>query len=84
MEANKKLYLVIQQGGSSRELYVHAHGTLTEARKDRKSCEGASYQTTEPIEVPATLATILLSNMDACGDFYNVMETAVRSAAELI
>jgi uncharacterized membrane protein len=82
--STKKLYLVIQQGGSSREMYVHAHGTLTEARKDRKSCEKASYQTTEPILVPAALATVLLSNMDACGDFYNVMESTLRLAAELI
>ena len=82
--STKKLYLVIQQGGSSREMYVHAHGTFTEARKDRKSCEKASYQTTEPILVPAALATVLLSNMDACGDFYNVMESTLRLAAELI
>jgi hypothetical protein len=82
--STKKLYLVIQQGGSSREMYVHAHGTLTEARKDRKSCEKASYQTTEPIRVPETLAAVLLSNMDACGDFYNVMESTLRLATELI
>ena len=80
----KKLYLVIQQGGSSREFYVHAHGTLSEARKDKKSCEKASYQTTEPIEVPAALTAVLLKDKDAEGDFYSVLESVARSAAELI
>jgi hypothetical protein len=45
-------YALIQEGGSSQELYLHVHDTLEEAEADRLECADASYQTTDPIEMP--------------------------------
>lgn len=55
MSARKYGYVVIQQGGSSSELYLHAFDTLAEVRRYRKSCDKAAYETSEPVEVPIHL-----------------------------
>ena len=77
----KKLYLVIQQGGSSSELYVHPHNTLKEARTDMKSCAEAAYNTAGPIEIPQALTKSLLKDKDAERDFYKVLEETLRLTA---
>ena len=51
----KTNYLVVQQGGSSTEFYIHALSTLRQVERYRKSCDRAAYATSEPIEVPAAL-----------------------------
>lgn len=79
----KNLYLVIQQGGSSKELYVHPHNTIKEARADMKSCGKASYNTVGPIEVPQALTKILLKDKDAEGDLWTLLETTLRATCEL-
>lgn len=50
-------YVLVQEGGSSGEVYIHSHDTLENAERDRQSCRSASYPTTAPVEVPRTLAT---------------------------
>ncbi|WP_157657726.1 hypothetical protein [Burkholderia ubonensis] len=51
------VYVLIQEGGSSYELYIHAHHTLDEADADRVSCEdNGAYRTSDIIEVPTSLA----------------------------
>lgn len=52
------VYVVVQEGGSSGELYVHSYETRADAKAFRKSChEQGSYRTSEDIiEVPASLA----------------------------
>lgn len=69
-------FVLIQEGGSSSELYIHAHATYTEAFADRVSCaEDGSYRTSEIIEVPADLASH--------PKFYEVMEQLVRATLTL-
>ena len=46
------VYALIQEGGTSDELYLHVHDTMEEAEADRRSCAKGAYRTTEPIEVP--------------------------------
>lgn len=52
------VYVLIQEGGSSAELYVHAHNTFADAEDDRQSCadEGAYRTSSTIVEVPASLA----------------------------
>lgn len=49
------VYLVVQQGGASREFYLHTFDDLPEAHAYRRSAERASYATSEPIQIPARL-----------------------------
>lgn len=51
-------YVLVQEGGSSNELYVHAHATLIEAEDGRKSCAEAAYRTSHALEVPPELAAL--------------------------
>jgi hypothetical protein len=78
-----KIFLVIQQGGSSREFYVHAHDTEEDARNHIKSCEEAAYNTAGPIEVPQELTKVLLANEAAERAFYQILEESIRAAAAL-
>ncbi len=56
-DADTPVYVLIQEGGSSQELYIHAHSTREEAEEDRRSCcEDGSYRTSDILEVPASLA----------------------------
>jgi len=81
---SKKLYLIIQQGGSSTEMYVHVHNTLKEAKTDIRSCGKASYNTSEPIEIPESLSGLITAmNKDTEGDLWVLLETVARAAAEL-
>jgi hypothetical protein len=52
------VYILIQEGGSSCELYIHAHSTRADAESDRFSRrDDGSYRTSEDIiEVPVSLA----------------------------
>lgn len=52
------VYILIQEGGSSCELYVHVHSTRKDAEADRISCrdDGAYRTSKDIIEVPASLA----------------------------
>lgn len=56
VDSGRPAYLVVQEGGTSAELYVLAGETPEEAEDLRASCSRASYRTSEVIEVPAVLA----------------------------
>jgi len=49
-------FVVIQEGGSSGELYLNTYNTVQDATDFRRSCATAAYRTSEPIEVPVSLA----------------------------
>ncbi|MBU9199921.1 hypothetical protein KTD31_00710 [Burkholderia multivorans] len=69
-------YVLIQEGGTSSELYIHAHGTRQDAEDDRVSCENdGAYRTSEIIEVPASLATH--------PSFYEIAEQLVRAVSTI-
>jgi len=82
---SKKLYLIIQQGGFSREMYVHVHSSLKEAKADIRSCGKAAYNTSEPIEIPEGLSGLITAmNKDTECELWELLETVVREASELI
>ncbi|MBK3780030.1 hypothetical protein G3A43_07155 [Paraburkholderia aspalathi] len=50
-------YVLVQEGGTSAELYLHAHESLEHAEADRESCEeDGAYRTTDILEIPSRLA----------------------------
>lgn len=78
---SRKVYVVLQQGGSSAEMYVHVHDSLHDANADRKECEKGAYKTSEPIEVPADVAKLLNENPDV--DVWSFVEDIVQAAVGL-
>ncbi len=74
--SKKKVYILIQEGGSSSELYIHAHSTAEEAEQDRIDCSNdGGYATSPVMEVSAALA-------DTDG-FYDALEEVLRNVANL-
>jgi hypothetical protein len=60
MGSPKEVFLVVQQGGSSREMYLHAFDTLEQADKYRADAyENGAYQTSEVFEVPVGIETYM-------------------------
>ena len=55
-QESTQAFLVVQEGGSSTELYVHSFDTDKDAQAFRASCGGAAYRTTTPISIPGALA----------------------------
>lgn len=69
-------YALIQEGGSSDELYLHVHDTLEDAEADRLDCADGAYRTTEPVELPDStdwdaVQTLLesVSSLDYPGEY---------------
>jgi hypothetical protein len=74
--ADEPVFVLIQEGGTSFELYIHAHTTREDAEDDRKSCEtDGAYRTSDILEVPSSLA-------DQTG-FYELAEKLVCAVATL-
>lgn len=74
--ADGPVYVLIQEGGSSTELYAHAHNTLADAKADRVSCaRDGSYRTSRIVPVPADLANH--------PQFYDIVEQLVRASLAL-
>lgn len=52
---NPDVFLYVQEGGSSTEIYLHSFDTEEQAIAGRKSCAEAAYRTSEIIKAPASL-----------------------------
>lgn len=63
------MWVVIQEGGSSVELYAHSFDTLQDAEAFRYSCAEGAYQTTDPIAVPDE------TDMEALADLLGSLPT---------
>ncbi len=75
-EDEPRSYMLIQEGGSSEELYIHAHTSHGEAEDDRENCdENGAYRTSEIVTAPVNIA-----NKEG---FYEFIEEVVRAYAEL-
>lgn len=60
MGSPKEVFLVVQQGGSSREMYLHTFDTLEQADKYRANAwEKGAYRTSEVFEVPVGIETYM-------------------------
>ena len=70
-------FLLIQEGGSSKELYLHAHSSYAEAQQDRLDCsQDGCYRTSAVVEAPAVLC--------ALGEkFYSTFDSLLSALAEL-
>jgi hypothetical protein len=80
----KRIYLVVQEGGSSTEIYLHTHDTLKESNADRKDCsKNGAYRTSVPVEVPQALTKVLLSDAHAEYAFYTVVEKVLKASLNL-
>lgn len=74
--ALKPAYAVVQEGGSSMELYLHSWPSRGEATFDRKDCAKAAYRTSPVIKLPAAAA--------ALGEgFYEAAEELIQATKEL-
>ena len=56
MEIDPYVYCHIQQGGSSREFYLHTFDTREEADAGAEECNEASYNVSRVFTVPRALA----------------------------
>jgi hypothetical protein len=74
-------FAVIQQGGSSEELYLHISNTEDDAEAFRRSCEDAAYATSIVIEVPHSVMAL---HPDTRGEVYAFIDTLLKSAARLL
>jgi len=75
----KKIVLIVQEGGSSGEFYIHAHNTVKQANADRRSCAKGAYRTSEPIYVPEALTRVLDDFPGAEAEFYEVLKTVLTA-----
>jgi len=78
-----KIHLVVQEGGSTGEVYVHPYNTLRQAHSYIKSCEKASYRTVGPITLPKALAKALVADGTVEVEFYRMLEETLRAVAQL-
>ncbi|WP_141717842.1 hypothetical protein [Nocardia altamirensis] len=56
-------WAVIQEGGSSREFYVHVLDTEDDATDYRFNCGTAAYATTDPVEMPESTDWVALAKL---------------------
>lgn len=74
-------FAVIQQGGSSEELYLHISNTEEDAEAFRRSCEDAAYATSCVVEVPRSLMALTPHTRS---EVYAFIDTLLKSAARLV
>jgi hypothetical protein len=79
-----KIVLVVQEGGSSGEFYVHAFNTVKEANANRRSCGKAAYRTSKPIVLPAPLTRVLLDFPGAEAEFYEVLKQVLTANLDIL
>ena len=79
------MILVIQQGGSSREMYAHLFDRLRQATMFKELCanEGA-YGTSDPIKVPRRLAKAMLADPKLEAAVWDLVDSAADAAARLV
>ena len=74
--SEKTVYLVVQEGGSSNELYPQSYDTLEAANAFRKSCrDDGAYRTCAPIPVPESL--------ESHPQFFDFVSALLASASSL-
>ena len=72
----KSAFVLVQEGGSSTELYLHGWDSQCEAERDRVDCtEQGSYRTSPVVEVPGDLA--------AHPAFYVVVQSILEASRNL-
>lgn len=68
-------FVLVQEGGSSTEYYIHAWDTQSQAEQDRINCaKNGAYRTSDIVEVPGAIA-----NQPG---FYDAVGELVNAAAQ--
>lgn len=75
MPKPKPVYALVQQGGSSKEMYLHVHDTRAQAKIDKAACAKASYQTSEIFAIPGEVAN---------EQTYTLIEAGIEAALSLL
>ena len=76
-EVHGPAYVIVQQGGSSCELYVHSHDSEEDAENDRIDCaRDGAYRTSPVIPIPASVAA--LSEL-----FYESVDAIVGASVQM-
>ncbi len=68
-------WVIVQEGGSSSERYLHFYDSEDDAAQNRESCAEAAYRTSAPFSMPRLLA----DNADVS----SALQDAVKAAVEL-
>ena len=76
-----KTFVVVQQGGSSREMYTHVLDGMRQVNSYRKECDGVAYATSDPIEVPKA---IIEAPEDVQMAVWGLLEDVAQAAAGMV
>jgi hypothetical protein len=69
MRRPKTLLVIVQEGGSTGELYAHGFTRRRAADRFLRSCARAAYRATMPVRIPAaTDIEAIQAVLDAVGD----------------
>ena len=79
----KNIYIVMQQGGTSREWHADGYSSLTEARAAIKGHNDASYNTVGPVKVPDCLTKALCSDVRVEEQFYALIQQIAKGVATI-
>lgn len=72
----KQIHLVVQEGGSTGEMYPHFFDSAADGEAFRVSCtEGGAYRTSQVVALPASLAE--------CDGFAAAIEIVLRASMHL-
>ena len=84
MSPGPKVFMVVQEGGSSSELYVHLFNTHQDAVDYRVDCaDDGAYRTTPVVELPDKLAAALLSDSELEASFLSFMSAFIGAFDDL-
>ncbi len=69
-----ELFVVVQEGGSTGELYVHGYDDADKAQSSADQMQKDSYRTTEVIQVPDVIAKVLLKDSKLEAEFNDFLQ----------
>ena len=79
------MILIVQQGGSSAEMYVHMFDRLRDAVAYKKGAwNGGAYNTSEPIKIPERLARKLRADSELEADMVELLGDVAGIAAGMV
>ena len=78
------MFLVIQQGGLSTELYASVYDTQEEAEEAKRGHQEATYNATDPIEVPSALAAAICDKPEAECALAELIDEAAAACVRMV
>jgi hypothetical protein len=78
---DKLVYYVVQEGGTSQELYLHSFNQKREAERYQRSCANGAYRSSEVGRLPARVIDVLKQLGDE--ELFDVMFELTDAAQEV-